>query len=1119
MLREYIGHGTDKIPLHRLTVEFSNIFSDIPPTPPDAPKYLFIAPRGLDYDLGFMGIISHRLKMENCQPHFLLCDNLPVCSMRDHRNSAKEVCDICVRRCVDFMQFNGFPYNSIWEYLETEDVKEARSIAEGVTYENFTGIKWNGYDIGLLQEIAAARYFFTGKLEESEFGLQTAKHFIYSAILLTKAYERAFQQIKPRKIILSNGKTNWATLALKVAEKFGIEYVNYENASPVAGCGRGNEYQFSGEGPMVDFRYIRSWEKWKDVSLTEEENAALDIYLSSRKCGSRYYPTQPKDKISEIEEELGVRLKSPLVTLFSNVVWDTSVLQKNNIFPNMFEWIKATIEEAKGKDYTLLIRVHPAEKVIDGFESRQKVTDEIAKYYPILPENVKIIPPDSKISSYTLIAASDFCIAYTSTIGIESVIAGKPVLVCGLPHYFKRGFTIDLEEREQYFAYLRHPADIPAATQKMSDYARRYIYMFTFRCLIPLKFFGTKKLWDLSHYTITDIKEIKPGANPYFDLIIEGIVRDGDFSIPRELDYFEIIRSERLKNPLKIVDDSRIFLNRLESISGKLSRNPADSTAQQELQALHNECGIGRADDQRINDLFAQSKPLYERGKLDDTIECLERIFELNPNHPGALTTLAKIYIDNLRPDEAEPLLIRACYANPQDNECWRWLVNVCKIRNDLKKEIVFTQNWLNANPDSIPALLQALSVIIKDGDITDLANVAKKIVSFGGHPTAEKILEALGFLIPPKAKKDAESEITQEETSPAIKTKTSSKPEISVLLCSYNGGKKLPTFFEAMKRQTLGKDKFEIICVNDGSTDNTGESMQEALGNLPGSYHQHPVNRALAAARNTAIDAARGRLLLFVNDDTYPEPDCLQRHIDFHHSLGKSNIAALGSVKFTENVKDYVLSRVIEKNNLLFPLVGTEKGKEYNFNHFVTANLSVHKALFTDNQIKFDTSFRKYGCEDIELAYRLWQKGMRVMFNPEALVRHEHYMSLDDYIRREDNNNSNLVQFVEMHPELLKDLFQTAKFDENVIRQWREEIAAFTPQFENLVNGLRPWDKVDVEKAANLPNGNPDKLLEEYASALQTIRQYIKFKAILETLEVLPETKDRLLKYASGRG
>ena len=242
-----------------------------------------------------------------------------------------------------------------------------------------------------------------------------------------------------------------------------------------------------------------------------------------------------------------------------------------------------------------------------------------------------------------------------------------------------------------------------------------------------------------------------------------------------------------------------------------------------------------------------------------------------------------------------------------------------------------------------------------------------------------------------------------------------------------------------------------------------------------------------------------------------------MSEHVEYHKQAGKDYLAVQGFVEFTEETGKYVLSNVIERDNLLFPLVGTVEGREYNYNHFVTANLSVPRALFTDNDVWFNTTFDKYGCEDIELGYRLWQKGMRVVYNPRAIVQHEHLMKIDDYIRREENNNSNLVQFVEMHPELMNGMFQTPVFNEEVIMQWKNEVGQFEQQFKQITVVLRNWDSVTMEMLKSSSNGSsPEEMIMEYSSALSSVRRHVKLYSILETLERMPETKKRLLRYSS---
>ena len=123
-------------------------------------------------------------------------------------------------------------------------------------------------------------------------------------------------------------------------------------------------------------------------------------------------------------------------------------------------------------------------------------------------------------------------------------------------------------------------------------------------------------------------------------------------------------------------------------------------------------------------------------------------------------------------------------------------------------------------------------------------------------------------------------------------------EPEISVLLCSYNRAETLKLCLDALQHQTLDKSQFEVICVNDGSTDHTGVVMQTALKTLPGSYHEHSTNKALAAARNTALRAAKGKYFLFINDDTIAASDMLEQHLAAHQAHYGEKLAVLGDFR-----------------------------------------------------------------------------------------------------------------------------------------------------------------------------------------------------------------------------
>jgi len=344
--------------------------------------------------------------------------------------------------------------------------------------------------------------------------------------------------------------------------------------------------------------------------------------------------------------------------------------------------------------------------------------------------------------------------------------------------------------------------------------------------------------------------------------------------------------------------------------------------------------------------------------------------------------------------------------------------------------------------------------------------------------------------------------------------------PDISVLLCSYNRADTLKRCLEALEKQTLSRDRFEVICVNDGSTDHTSEVMKAALKRLPGSYHEHAKNQGLAAARNTAIRAARGRLVVFINDDTFPEPDFLEQHIQAHKAHPNEQTAIFGHIGFAREHAERILSQVLHQHNMLFPLVGTREEVPYDFNYFVTANLSVARQAFVSENIWFDETFRRYGCEDIEVGYRLWKRGYRVYYCPQAKVIHDHRLTVHDYQRRTVDNSSNLVQFVDKHPELVPCYLGVPQLTEPVLAQWRQLVKQEAPVIKKMVDRIAAAEDATPEALAG-PNAKPSdamKLVKQTAVLLGHISRHIKRQTILQILDDSPDVRYRLVNSTSSQ-
>lgn len=98
--------------------------------------------------------------------------------------------------------------------------------------------------------------------------------------------------------------------------------------------------------------------------------------------------------------------------------------------------------------------------------------------------------------------------------------------------------------------------------------------------------------------------------------------------------------------------------------------------------------------------------------------------------------------------------------------------------------------------------------------------------------------------------------------------------PMMSVVVCTFNGEKVIARAIESLLAQTYSKVSFEIMVVDDGSTDNTAEIVQS----YPVKYIRHEKNQGLAAARNTGLKRARGQIYVSFDDDCTVGPDWLEQ-------------------------------------------------------------------------------------------------------------------------------------------------------------------------------------------------------------------------------------------------
>jgi len=291
---------------------------------------------------------------------------------------------------------------------------------------------------------------------------------------------------------------------------------------------------------------------------------------------------------------------------------------------------------------------------------------------------------------------------------------------------------------------------------------------------------------------------------------------------------------------------------------------------------------------------------------------------------------------------------------------------------------------------------------------------------------------------------------------------KTAMSIDVSVVIPTYNKKDFLEITLIALGLQTYPVDKYEVVVINDGSTDQTEDLLLSLSVPYQINYTRQE-NKGRSAARNRGIENAKGETIIFIDDDCVPAPTFIERHMQYHHE--NDNYAVLGykcrtffkmlsdsyPLKSTlmETLKhhkalhhlidvpeDTVLIRPEDIRHGLDSLTKLtfrgdrerweEAYRTYNANLegfvlpwllFSTGNVSAKKNHCVEVGL-FDENFKGWGLEDFEMGYRLYKHGLRLVLNREAIT----YRLIHWRGEEEDHIASkvrNYIYFCQKHPHI----------------------------------------------------------------------------------------------------
>ncbi|NDY58657.1 glycosyltransferase [Desulfovibrio sulfodismutans] len=243
--------------------------------------------------------------------------------------------------------------------------------------------------------------------------------------------------------------------------------------------------------------------------------------------------------------------------------------------------------------------------------------------------------------------------------------------------------------------------------------------------------------------------------------------------------------------------------------------------------------------------------------------------------------------------------------------------------------------------------------------------------------------------------------------TSLPPRTSQAGPPLCSVVIPALNAARHLPGCLAALHAQTMPAAAFEIIVVDDGSTDDTASVAQACGATCLCQPHTGP-----GAARNRGARMAQGSILVFTDADCRPEPDWLEAMVQALSARAGSSTAGAQGVYATDQqslVARFAQSEFEDRYELM--------RRHPSIDLAATYSAAYRRDVFLEAG-GFDERFPRADNEDTELSYRLSAKGHSLALAPGAVVRHQHPATLGSYLRRKFSRGYWRTQVYRLYPD-----------------------------------------------------------------------------------------------------
>jgi len=355
------------------------------------------------------------------------------------------------------------------------------------------------------------------------------REYILSAYRVAQEYTALLNQLEPQAAVIFNGIMYPEAVARWVAMQLGYRVITHE-----VGFEPFSAFFTDGQATAYPIHIP------PDFEFSQEQNARLDQYLERRfqgnfsMAGIRFWPEMRGLDEAFLQRAAQYR---QIVPVFTNVIYDTSQLHANTVFPHMFAWLDLILGIIKNHPETLfVIRAHPDEmRPGTRKQSRESVRGWVQAHKVADLPNVVFVDSQEYLSSYQLIQHSKFVMVYNSSIGLEAVLLGVAVLCSGKARYTQYPtvfFPATVQEYAQKAEeFLR--AEKIAIPEEFSHNARRFMYYQHYRASLPFgDFIESAKRPGFVRLRSFRQEQLRSERCAAVHTILDGVIHNQPFLLP-----------------------------------------------------------------------------------------------------------------------------------------------------------------------------------------------------------------------------------------------------------------------------------------------------------------------------------------------------------------------------------------------------------------------------------------------------------------------------------------------------------------------------------------------------------------------------------------------------------